>query len=265
LPERRLKIELEVKRSIMTKSCSSQRASLFAASCLNDRSRKSRAGYTLLEVSIVVAIIALATSLAIQGYNAHYKNKATSSGAQKMAMALNTARYYAQAHQFSYRVTIDNVEREFWVDKVGTTPADETNPYPSTLLIPDPVGGGMLSVGEPKVVRPEKIPTDVIIAEARNVQTHQSGGLDLTFIIFRADGSARSSAVLQFLNLRDDPNDPANYHTVRVEAPHGKRSPLRERAALRALRLGAFSSPARWPLGASRGRVFRWWRFWRAC
>lgn len=182
---------------------------------------RRRGGYTLLELTVVIVIVLLATLAAIQGYSGFHKNRAVGSAASKVAMALNSARYNAVANGFSYRVTIDRTNGEFWVDKVGRTAAHETTPAPITLEEFDIISGMNVKIGAPKVVRPEKFPPDVILSDAQNVQTATVGGLSLVYVVFRPDGTARSSAVLQFRNQNDDPNDDRLYHSVRAEAPTG--------------------------------------------
>lgn len=175
----------------------------------------------MIEVVIVILIIVICTSLALQGYAAFLRNQTAASGASKLRRAMATARAYAQAHGTSFRVTIDRRTQEFWIDRTGTLASEEVSPTPTTQVVVDPITSEVIQVGQAKVVHPERMPTDVILADVRNVETYQDAVFDLVFVIFRADGSCRTNTVIQLLNQRDDPNDDGNYHTIRVQAPTG--------------------------------------------
>lgn len=181
----------------------------------------SRRGFTMKEVLIVLVIIVICASVAIQGYRSFHNNRAAASAASKMQRALQVARTYAMAHSTSHRVTIDLRTGLFWVDRTGTLPSEEVSPTPNTQTMVDPILGTTVQIGQGKVVHPEKLPVDVIIAEMRDVESFTDPTFDLRFIIYRADGSCRTNAALQFVNGNDDLADPANYHTIQVYAPSG--------------------------------------------
>lgn len=183
--------------------------------------RRRRAGFTMIELVIVILIIVICTTLALQGYAAFLRNQTASSGASKLRRAMATARAFAQAHGTSFRVTIDRQAMEFWIDRTGTLPSEETAPTPNTQVVVDPITGDAIQVGQAKIVHPEAFPTDVILAEVRSVESYQDAAFDLIFVIFRPDGSCRTNTVIQLLNQHDDPNDDGNYHTIRVAAPTG--------------------------------------------
>jgi hypothetical protein len=163
----------------------------------------------------------ICTTLALQGYSAFHRNQAAASAASKVRSAMVTARAWAQANGTSYRVTFDRTTRQFWIDRTGTQPSQEIDPAPSTQTVFDPISSSFIQVGQPKVVHPEELHPDVILADVRNVETYQDAFVDLIFVVFRPDGSARTNAVIQFFNQGDDPNVDGNYHTIKVLAPTG--------------------------------------------
>jgi len=184
-------------------------------------STADRRGFTLTEAMVVMVIVLVMTLLAIQGYRSFFQNQTASSSAVKFAKAMTTARYAAMQKGTSHRVTLNLRTNEFWVDKTGTMASEETAPYPNNQTTVDPVSGSTVQVGQGKVVAPEALPLDVIVAETRNVESYTDAQLNLVFIIFRADGTCRTDAVLQFVNQNDDLSNPANYHTVKVYASSG--------------------------------------------
>jgi prepilin-type N-terminal cleavage/methylation domain-containing protein len=185
------------------------------------RHHRSRRGFTLIEVTLVIVIVLILTTLSIGVYGPFRNKQAAASGMEKVAMALHKARSNAIYEGQRFRVTIEQETQTFWVDRVGATDAEQFAFDLSNQTGTDPITGDPVQIGLPKVVRPEKLPDNVIFSRITNAPSLVQGGRTYWHIVFLPDGSCRSDARIEMVSSPADQALDTSYFTLRVYGPTG--------------------------------------------
>jgi len=188
---------------------------------LGSRQNRPRSGFTLIEVVLVIVIVMILTSLSIGIYGPFRNKQAAASGMEKVAMALHKARSNAIYEGQHFRVTIEQETQTFWVDRVGATQAEQEAFDLSNQTGTDPITGDPVQIGLPKVVRPEKLPDNVIFSRVLNAATRVQGGRNYFYIVFRPDGSANGDARIEMVSTPADQSLDTSFYTIRVYSPTG--------------------------------------------
>lgn len=184
---------------------------------------RRRRAFTLIEVTIVILIVMILTTLSIGVYGPFRQRQAASSGLDKLITAMHKARTNAIYEGLHFRVTFVEQDRTFWVDRVGDAPADWVafSVVGQTSL--DPITNTPFAVGQPKVVRPEALPEGVLVHSVRDVPNDNTSdpGKTYHYFIFKPDGSSTHSGIIELVPRGVDATVPQNLYGLRVWGPSG--------------------------------------------
>jgi prepilin-type N-terminal cleavage/methylation domain-containing protein len=184
--------------------------------------RRRHRGFTLVEVTIVIIIVLMLTTVSIGVYSPFRNKQAAASAMDKITMAMHKARTNAISTRYSFRVTIARQDRIFWVDRTGNSTAEQTSFNLLDQVRIDPITGETIEVGRPKVVRPEKLPDFVNFSRIKNdVPDATLDGVDYYFFIFEPDGTSPTTGGVEFLTDGSDANLDTSYYAVRVFGASG--------------------------------------------
>lgn len=151
----------------------------------------NRRGFSLAEVLVVLVIIAFASTIALIAYSNYRKGSSVRSGAEKVKVALVTARTRAISTNQPSAVSFDLANQSFWVDDLDST----------------------LAVRTPKVVAPEFFQNNVIIDAVKINSTEFTNGTQR--VVFRPDGTNPFVTVILRQDFADSGDD-ANFYSVQM-------------------------------------------------
>jgi len=183
---------------------------------------RSQRGFTLIEVTVVILIMLVLTSLAIGIYGPFRSKQASDGAMEKVTMALHKARNNAVSTGYSFRVTIARQDNVFWVDRTGNTRAEQYAFDLRDQTEIDPITGETIQVGRPKVVRPEALPDFVEFSRINDdIPQDTLSGVDYYFFVFEPGGNSIDDGGIEFFTRGTDPNIDENYYSIRVYGPSG--------------------------------------------
>ncbi|MCK4437054.1 GspH/FimT family pseudopilin [bacterium] len=94
-------------------------------------------GFTLLELLVVLAIMAMLTGMSVPAISGYIKGARLKGGAREIASALRLARTMAITKRDIYSVDFDIANRQFWIEWSGNV-VGETYTLPDTIDIRRP-------------------------------------------------------------------------------------------------------------------------------
>lgn len=180
-------------------------------------------GFSVIELLVVLAIIAIASVVVVGSYSNFRKGRRIQSGAAMINTLFATARSYAISTNQHYRVVLQMrnpmtqaEEYVLWIDQVYSDVQEAPNP---SLLAP---------AQKPKVTTPETLAQGLRIADATvNVvrpgqtatnQTMQYSTNNYAVIHFAPDGTS-DGATVHLIDAESDPAVSTNYHTIKLYQP----------------------------------------------
>ncbi len=172
--------------------------------------------FTLVEIIVVLAIIAIGTSVALFGYGNYRKNMTVEMSAARVQRILQLAKNRAIESQLPHKVVIDFKKNTLWIDgfdAILTYPPDNPKVVPQTAMTDFVViesvniGGALLDVTSPS--NDASYPIDPLDPD-RHFQT----------ILFQPDGS-NPYIVFHLKKEFDDPIS-TNYYSVRMYPSSGE-------------------------------------------
>lgn len=187
--------------------------------------RGTRRGFSLVELSVVAAILLLLALLAIGSYVNFATARRVRSGAEEVNSVFTTARAYAIASNKWHRVVFQmrnplNAGEEvysYWIDEIAPNSSGTPNaPQPG-------LASGIL---RPKVTTPEALPQEIRLAaiyvdNGDTATTYTSAANQAVVVRFRPDGSS-DGALVSLIDRQHATTDEARYYQVKVYAPTGK-------------------------------------------
>ncbi|MCX7018949.1 MAG: prepilin-type N-terminal cleavage/methylation domain-containing protein [bacterium] len=191
------------------------------------RQHNGRAGFTLLELMVVIVMIMILTLMAIGSYANFRKSRRIRSAAENVNSAFVAARSYAIANDKWYRVVFQlknpqtgAAQYAVWIDEIQRNTSRPPNPANATIND---------GVTRPKITTPEFLPEAVAVTGAvinngvDPVFTLTSDGNNYFLVRFMPDGSSDQASI--YLWDTQSPSatpltpPPHSYYTVKLYAP----------------------------------------------
>jgi len=153
--------------------------------------RNKRAGFTALEIVVVLIILSIFSTFAIISYSTYRRQARIKNGAQTVISTLTTARALAINQNASFQVCIDIPNSHFWIDKL------------------DRKG----EIVKPKLTGVNFLPEGALFSEIRkNNYSYYSG---IVTILFRSNSTSEYTSIY-LIGENMDGSVSTNYYTIRV-------------------------------------------------